>query len=211
LRMAFGAASASAAATSNLAHVHRRVVGCSDEGLPYSAGDPDLLLWVFATLIDTTVCLYNRCVHQLDRNELDLLYSEQKRFAEACGVPRSACPSGWGDFESYFKEVIERDLRVTPIAKSVADSVLAPGPPLIRPLLTLNAIVTIELLPDRLRDAYQFPEAMRRPQLAENFLESMRISSRLVPGMIRRAPVSALAALPERFSAKTISQLSFSS
>jgi uncharacterized protein (DUF2236 family) len=209
--MAFGTASASAAATSNLAHVHRRVVGSSDEGLPYSAGDPGLLLWVFATLIDTTVCLYNRCVRQLDRNELDLLYSEQKRFAEACGLPRSACPSDWGDFESYFNDVIERDLRVTPIAKSVADSVLRPGPRLLRPLFTLNAIVTIELLPGRLRDAYEFPPAMRRPQLAGNVLESMRISSRLVPGIIRRAPVSALAALPERFAAKAILQRPFSS
>ena len=45
-----------------LRRVHKRIAGTDDRGEPYRALDPELLLWVHATLIDTALAIYTRFV-----------------------------------------------------------------------------------------------------------------------------------------------------
>src|SRR6266513_343490 len=71
LKIAFGA-------PEGLRRAHHRVVGTDDRGEPYRALDPDLLLWVHATLIDTALTMYERYVGPLTPRERELHYAEMK-------------------------------------------------------------------------------------------------------------------------------------
>jgi len=49
--------------------MHSRVQGHTAAGTPYSALDPELLLWVHATLVDTALLVYGQWVRPLGAEE----------------------------------------------------------------------------------------------------------------------------------------------
>jgi len=130
---------------------HRRVTGESADGVPYRALDPDLLVWVWATLVDTALGVYERCFGRLDDLARGRFYQEQKLLAHASGVPVGACPPGLADFETYWTAMLDGELRVSPAAQAVADAVM--GPVLRDPFDAVvrgpNRLVTAGLLPHR--------------------------------------------------------------
>ena len=77
-------------AATRLRRRHDQVNGVSPDGVAYDAHDPELLLWVWATLVDTARLLYERCVRPLSDEERERYYREQKLFAYACGVPQGS-------------------------------------------------------------------------------------------------------------------------
>jgi len=66
---------------------HEVVVGTTDRGAPYRAMDPELLLWVYATLFDATVRMFEMFVRPLQSDERQRLYDEGKVMQIAFGVP----------------------------------------------------------------------------------------------------------------------------
>src|SRR5438093_7563572 len=82
LKIAFGDPGTSRAASDRLRRAHQRVAGADDRGQPYRALDPDLLLWVHATLIDTSLTMYERYVGALTARERELYYEEMKTLGE---------------------------------------------------------------------------------------------------------------------------------
>src|SRR5207248_11670094 len=136
-----------------LGRMHRRVVGTSDDGEPYRALDADLLLWVWATLCDTALLVYERVRPPLGAHDRGQYYDEWKLVAHACGVPEGDCPSTWDDFQAYLAGVVRDELRVTPSARAVAHATMVP--PLPRPLDRVAArpqrLVTAGLLPPTVR------------------------------------------------------------
>ncbi len=69
LAIAFGEPEDSQAASRRLRRIHERVAGRDDRGEPYRALDPALLLWVHATLIDTSLTIFERYVAPLTPGE----------------------------------------------------------------------------------------------------------------------------------------------
>jgi uncharacterized protein (DUF2236 family) len=138
---------------------HARIQGVVSHGQaagsPYDATDPALVLWVWATLVRTSIATYERYVHRLPGSEIVRYYAEQKCFAYACGVPLDGCPPTYADFTAYFEGTVERTLEPTAAAHHVAAIALnpldLPGPA--TPLLALVRLPTLGLLPDRLRDS----------------------------------------------------------
>src|SRR5881397_2144053 len=57
-KIVFGSSEVAEEASQRLWNVHGRVQGTSPDGASYQARDPDLLMWVHATLIDTTLLVY---------------------------------------------------------------------------------------------------------------------------------------------------------
>lgn len=138
---------------------HARIQGTVSTGhaagAPYDATDPALVLWVWATLVHTSIATYERYVHRIPAAEVARYYEEQKRFAHACGVPLGACPSTYGDFTAYFEGTVQSVLEPTPAARHVADIALNPldlPRAAAAPLLALVRLPTVGLLPERLRD-----------------------------------------------------------
>src|SRR3954447_16634607 len=116
-RIVFGDARASRAAARELRAVHARVRGVADDGTPYDARDPDLLLWVWATLVDTSILVYTRYVRPLSAGDLDRYCAERRRFGQAVGIPAGRFPEGHAGLSEYVALMVERELRVTEVGQ----------------------------------------------------------------------------------------------
>lgn len=210
VKIVFGPREVSARAGAKLRRRHDYVSGHSDDGVPYHAQDPALLLWVWATLVDTALLLYERCLGPLPRAERERFVAEQALFAHACGVPEDRCPTSLSEFEDYFARMVATELRVTPAARAVADSLAPSAAPLpLRPAFALHWLVTAGLLPTRTREGYGLPWSRRRQRLLDVWLRGVGLGVRPVPLEARALPVTLTAAgrldrlrIPERLAAR---------
>lgn len=189
LKLSFGTPEVSAAQAALLERMHRRVVGTTSDGAPYNALDPELLRWVWATLCDTALRMYELVFEPLTDDERDRYYDEWKLVARACGVTDTDCPERWDDFEAYVDGVVAGDLRVTPEARKVAHATAVPPLPWpLRPLVAgPNQLVTAGLLPPDLRRAFGFAWDERREQQLVRLLAVVRVTMRAVPRPARDA------------------------
>jgi uncharacterized protein (DUF2236 family) len=160
---------------------HRRVLGSRD-GHAYSAADPDLMLWVHSTLVDTGLALYELYVRRLEPAEAEEFYEQMQMVAHVFGVPDDVRPPTLAAFRSYQRDLIDSGtVRVGDDARAVAATVLSPPVPLpLRPALRLLAAQTAGLLPAELREQY----GIRRPLPVAT--RSMRRLVPLLPAQLRR-------------------------
>jgi uncharacterized protein (DUF2236 family) len=132
--------------------VHERISGRTN-GAPYRANDPELLLWVNATLIDTTLVVYERFVRRLNEDERRRYYRETVVSAEAFGIPREVIPPDLEAFRGYVDGMLAGgELRETEAGRRLVRDVLRPPLPL--PLRLPTAAIrrlTVALLPERIR------------------------------------------------------------
>src|SRR5262245_53552901 len=109
--------------------VHERVhgrtrtqLGPFPAGTPYSAGDPELQLWVHATLVYSSIEIYHRYVRRLTPEEQEEYYGEMALVARIFGTPADVIPPTLADFRSYLHERFSSpELGVTEPARQVAD------------------------------------------------------------------------------------------
>jgi len=193
MKMAFGEPGESARQARALEARHRRVRGTSPDGVPYRASDPPLLLWVWATLVDTALTVYERCFGHLPATDRERFYQEQKLLAQACGVPLDACPATFPAFTDYVADTVAGGLRVTDAARAVASAVT--GPVLRWPLGPVAAAplrwVTSGLLPPAVREAYGMSWS-RSDEQRLGWLLAMAGASAILPRPVRTLPSLAL-------------------
>ena len=198
-KLTFAAPAVSQAQAELLSRMHRRVVGTTDEGEPYAALDADLLRWVWATLCDTALVVYERVRPALSREARAQYYEEWKLVAEACGVPMADCPPNWADFESYVADVVHNELRVSSAARSVAHATMAP--PLPWPIGAAAArtqrLVTSGLLPPEVRDAYGFRWSEARERRLQQFFGALGTAGGVVPRRVREMGMRYVVQRPE--------------
>ena len=151
MAIVFGERETALAAARSVNQVHARV-----RGDDYRALDPDLLLWVHATLVDSAIMTYETFVQGLNAAEREDFYQESKLIGELLGVPRDRFPERLSDFDGYVQGMIESgEVRVTPRAKELARLVLRPRLRLVPGRLMVPfEVVTTGLLPTSLRDDY---------------------------------------------------------
>lgn len=187
MKLSFGSKEVSARQVRVLARMHRRVVGVDETGKKYDAMDPALQLWVWATLVDTSALMYELVHGALTPDEKDRFYQESKLVAYGCGVPEGACPAGWSDFQAYVDRVVAEDLRVTDAARSVAHASMVP--PLPAPFDRLSAppnqLVTVGLLPVRVREQYGFEWDTTKERQLRRLLAVIGASQRVTPRPVR--------------------------
>jgi uncharacterized protein (DUF2236 family) len=198
-RIVFGDDQASAEAAAGLRRVHERVQGRDDGGRQYQALDPDLLMWVHATLLDTSLLVYDRYVRPLSEPERALYYEQMKPVGEAYGIPAGHQPRDWRAFRDYFEGMVEGGLRVTETTRDVADAVLNPELPLPARLPALPAVeavrlLTVGTLPESLRDDLGLEWGPLRERLLAASQETIRRLLQLTPAPLRQFPVARRAA-----------------
>jgi len=166
--ISFGPPEVARASAASLAAVHRQVKGTTKDGAAYAAQDPQLALWVHATLVDTLLLTEKRYIGELDEDGRGRLYDESRLVAPRLGIPGKLIPRDLGEFRSYFEE----ELRVlvgsgvNEDALSVASRVLhPPGAPAFGPLAGVESrlaerlieAATVDLGPPELCSAFGLP------------------------------------------------------
>jgi uncharacterized protein (DUF2236 family) len=188
MKLTFGSPEESARQQRLLEKMHRRVRGTTEFGEPYSAFDVDLQVWVWATLVDTALLMYERVHRPLGRADRERFYAETKLTAYGCGVPRGACPDTWADFRAYIDRVVGKDLRVTDAARAVAVAALVPPLPfgLAGIAGVPNRLVTVGHLPRSLREQYGFSWSAREARQLAAWTRAARATA-AVPPVVRQA------------------------
>lgn len=145
--------------------MHERVLGELPEdagphypaGTPYSAFDPELMLWTVAVIADSAEWFYNRLVRPLTHDEREALWQEYIYFAELFKMPRSAAPPTYREFrEWYDQQLAGDDLHLTEEARFMghASAFEIPMPSNRRPAKSLHDLVMLGSLPPRVRELY---------------------------------------------------------
>jgi uncharacterized protein (DUF2236 family) len=167
-------------------------------GTPYAADDPALLLWILATLVDSGLCVYQRYVRGLSRDERDAYWQDYRAFGRLFGLRDDEMPATIEAFDQYMRGMLRGgDLHVGEEAREIAiEIVMRPPVPLhVRPLLELANFVTVGLLPREIRRLYGFSwDPARGLALRGGAEYAKRVLVPLLPGRlryVRRAVASA--------------------
>jgi uncharacterized protein (DUF2236 family) len=134
----------------------REDVGLFSAGTPYAADDPELMLWVHGTLVDTGIAMHEAYLGPLSRDDRAAFYREMSVVARVFGVPEAALPRTLVDFDEFRQDLVARSvLAIGPDARVVELSVLKPPVPLpLRPAVRAVTLAGIALLPDDVRELY---------------------------------------------------------
>ncbi len=193
-RIVFGDSAEAERASRRLRGVHRRVKGTVTDGrtagAAYDAADHDLLLWVWATLVESALLMYTRYVRPLAVADVEAYYEEQKRFLAACGAPAESAPATFADFMAWYDHMVEEVLEVTPAAREVADSILRPRqlPLPLRPVFDALNLATVGLLPPALREGYGLGWGPQRERLLGASTAVVRRLMPALPSLVREMP-----------------------
>ena len=97
------------AALAKVHRLHERVKGELAEaagpfpaGTPYSAFDPELMLWTLAVIADSGREMYETLVRPLDPDEREALWRDYVRFGELFGLPAGEVPATHREFKAWF-------------------------------------------------------------------------------------------------------------
>lgn len=183
-------------ATRRVRSMHKKVRGELYEaagrfpaGTPYAADDPELLLWILATLVDSGMVVYQRYVGQLTPGERESLWQDYRIFGRLFGLPDEAMPRDYDGFRRYMRRMLEgEDLHVTDEARATARQIVMrpPVPLAARPLVELANFVTVGLLPPRIRREYGFSwDPARGLALLGHTEYARRVLLPVLPGRLR--------------------------
>jgi uncharacterized protein (DUF2236 family) len=151
LTVIFGDTDSWRAAVRRVGSIHEGVRG-SRAGEPYSALDPDLLLWVHATLVDSSLEAYATFLRPVPVRVRERYYLEMRAMGTAFGIPAELHPPTYADFRRYVEWTVE-GLSIGEESRRVARQVLSPpAPAALLPLGLLGGLASVGLLPTRIRD-----------------------------------------------------------
>jgi uncharacterized protein (DUF2236 family) len=192
--------------------MHERVLGELPEdagphhpaGTPYSAFDPELMLWTVAVIADSAVWFYDRLVRPLSAGEREALWQDYIHFAELFKMPRSIAPPTYREFRRWYEgQLAGDDLHLTEEARFMgyASAFEIPVPSNRRPFKHLHDLVMLGSLPHRVRELYglSFTPAQRAACAA--VLASGRLARMLAPRSLTHGsciPEFEMVALTER-------------
>jgi uncharacterized protein (DUF2236 family) len=164
-------------------------VGEFEADAHYSANDPDLLLWVHATLIDQTLLAYEKFVEELTDAEKEQYYQEAKTFGRLFGIPLEKYPETLEEFWEYYETELEETIVVSDQALELQEMFLG-GNTVMADVLTgyperVYEFIVPATLPESLREQYGFewtPEDQRR---YDRFVSRVRRTLPLLPDGLR--------------------------
>lgn len=153
-------------------------------GTPYSAFDPELMLWTVAVLADSAQWFYERLVHRLSDAEKEALWQDYLRFGELFGMPAKEAPPTYAAFRSWYEaQLAGEDLHLTEEAQFMghASAFEIPMPTTHQPAKWVHDMVMLGSLPPRVRDLYDLRYGAREAVICEATLRSWRLARRALP------------------------------
>ena len=215
----FGDRASAREAAARVVRRHGPVKGVIDEtssspwsGKAYRAQDPELLLWVHATLVDTALLVYERVVRKLERRDAERYYEESCVVGEMLGIPRAVLPKTLADFEDYFRSMVDGPtLHVGRIARTQKEDIVRLEPsygftsiygaewgkqwgraidraPVKRVYGDVVRVVAAGMLPPRLREAYGYRWTRADRVAYRALIGSLKAMVPFVPKSLRFLP-----------------------
>ncbi len=131
---------------------HARVRGESPQA--YSAFSPHAQMWVLATLIQTSVEMYERFVAPLDEASRGAYFRDMRTFGVWFGLDRGHGPQTWPAFCQYYQDMLNSPaLASLPISRELARHIARPEKPFVlRTLWPFSGTVACEFLPSPVRE-----------------------------------------------------------
>ncbi len=206
LRLIYGTRTEALEEVRRLNALHRTITGAvQDEEArtltgqaAYRARDPDLSLWVHATLVDSTLAVNDAWAGPLSIDRAARFYAETLPLGRAFGIPADRLPPDLAAFETYMHAMLGPDgpIHPTPTARELARSVLEPTLAPLHPALSVLPVPAyawtlwpaIGLLPEELREAYRLPWTPARRATAAWLVRGWRIWAPRLPASFREMP-----------------------
>ena len=190
--MVFGTLDQALTAARALYRRHAGIAGVMPEtagpfaaGSPYQANDVAALRWVHATLVETAVMAHDLVLPPLGGDAREQYWSEAKLMAALFGIPSNSLAPDWKSFAAYTEAMAASDeLTVTTAARNIAGHIFSGTATNLRPPLWYRAL-TAEMLPPRLRAAFEFPLAGADARSAGRALSTMRRLYPMLPEQLR--------------------------
>jgi len=216
LRIVYGTADAARDEIRRLNELHRGIRGSvldpearARYGRRYSALDPELSLWVHATLVDSTIAAYDAWLEPLSRDEQARYYDETLPVGRAFGIPGSRLPADLDAFETYLDDMLAPGgpIEVGDLARELAEGILHPplGPavaaagwPFDRIASMVDAVParaygwlfwpSIGLLPNHVREGYGFTWGLRQRLVTTWLVATWQAWRPMLPPSFRQMP-----------------------
>jgi uncharacterized protein (DUF2236 family) len=176
--------------------LHERVRGALPEaagvhpaGTPYSAFDPELMLWTLAVLSDSGRAMYETMVQPLSDAEREGLWQDYVRFGELFGLPRAEVPRSYREFAAWWEaKLASPDLQATAHGREMAPLVAfrQPVPTLARGNLAVQNHIIKGTLPPRVREIFGIRWTRAHESSFRALAASHRRARRLFPRPVRR-------------------------
>ena len=177
--------------------MHEEVVGALPEdagphnpaGTPYSAFDPELMLWTVAVIADSAEWFYERLVRRLSAQEREALWRDYVRFAELFGMPPESAPPTYGDFRAWYEhQLAGEDLHLTEEARYMgyASAFAIPMPARRRVGKRIHDLIMLASLPARVRELYGLRLGTPEQAASAAVLATARCARPLLPRRLAR-------------------------
>lgn len=193
LTIVYGTTTAARAEIRRLNGLHRSIVGAG-----YTARDPDLSLWVHATLVDTTMAAFDAWIAPLSPGQRASYYAETLPIGRAFGVPADRLPPDLGAFEAYVASMLAPGgpVHVSAVARDLAHTVLHPT---LGPVMPAFAWVpswayawtlwpSVGLLPASVRADYGFRWGPLEQAVSSWLVAAWRLWRPVLPASFRQMP-----------------------
>jgi uncharacterized protein (DUF2236 family) len=193
LTIVYGSTGVARAEIRRLNALHRTVIGPG-----YSARDPELSLWVHATLVESTIAVADAWLEPLSTARQAAFYAETRPIGRAFGVPDGLLPADLAAFEVYWAGMLARDgpVRVSTTARELAEVVLRPP---LAPLARWLGFVprgayawtlwpSVGLLPVSVREDYGLSWGPRERAVSAWLVAGWRGWRPLLPASFRQMP-----------------------
>jgi uncharacterized protein (DUF2236 family) len=176
--------------------LHERVEGALPEaagvhaaGTPYSAFDPELMLWTLAVIADSGRAMYEAMVRPLSDEERERLWQDYVRFGELFGLPRSEVPGSHREFSAWWAQRLDSpDLQATAHGLEMAPLVAfrQPVPPTARGNIAAQNHVIKGTLPPRAREIFGIRWSAAHEAGFQAMTAAHRRARRFFPYRVRR-------------------------
>lgn len=161
--------------------IHARVRGDSPQA--YSAFSQDAQMWVLATLMQTSIAMYERFVEPVSLADRDGYLQDMRVFGTYFGLAADFGPQNWKDFSIYYDGMLRSDLLGSlPISRDLARHVAYPQRPLYTRLFwPISGPAARELLPSPLREKLGLSQTINSRMAA-------RLATAVLPSLLPWLP-----------------------
>jgi uncharacterized protein (DUF2236 family) len=193
--IAFGSAQEARAAARRVARRHAGVKGdAAGQGVAgaatYSAGEIDLLMWVVATLIWSSISGYERCIGSLTMHDKRRFYRDMRELGAFFGLPPDHGPQTYEAYQQYLQRQLEdSSIGSHSISRAVAWNVARPRRPWwLRASAGSIRFIFSEVLPEPVRARLGFKSTPFSRLAMAIATVGLRAFVRTAPGVLRFPP-----------------------